>query len=33
MLSAVDRDRNQYKIGVPLFSAAAAPNIGTTTLY
>ena len=32
-LSTVDRDRNQYKIVVPLFGAAyAAPNIGTTIL-
>ena len=33
-LSTVDRELNQYKIGVPLFGAAnAAPNIGTTILY
>ena len=33
-LNSVDRDLNQYKIDVPLFSAAyAAPNIGTTILY
>ena len=33
-LSTVERDRNQYKIVVPLFGAAyAAPNIGTTILY
>ena len=33
-LSTVDRDRNKYKIVVPVFGAAyAAPNIGTTILY
>ena len=32
--NAVDRDLNQYKIGVPLFGAAyAAPNKGTIILY
>ena len=32
--STVDRDRNKYKIVVPVFGAAnAAPNIGTTILF